>query len=168
MQTMTDMQTEVHEWISQFNPAYYKPLELLASLEEESGEVNKILNCTYGQKKPKSGEILEDLKGEMGDVLFSIICIANSHKIDLDSPSEYVMERNTPLELNAEQIYYKGKLAAAILNSANLYEPLLDYFNSFKALAISLGISLEDAHKATMAKVLERDNGNRFTRIGEK
>ena len=64
---------------------YWKSHEILGQFVEELGEVARILNQTRGQKKPpKKGEPDPDLELEMGDLYFSLICMANSHGIDLN------------------------------------------------------------------------------------
>jgi len=68
-------------------------LSQFAHLAEEVGEVGRILNHMYGSKPKKSTEIQQDLGEELGDVLFIIICLANSHRIDLDEEMEKVMQK---------------------------------------------------------------------------
>lgn len=78
--TFIDSQDLVHEWITERKLGYFKPLEQLARLTEEVGEVARALNHI----KKKQNEEASKLKSELGDVLFSIIGIANSHNINLD------------------------------------------------------------------------------------
>ena len=54
-----------------------------ARLAEEVGEVGRLLNHMYGSKPKKSDETKQELGGEIADVLFTLICLANNHSIYL-------------------------------------------------------------------------------------
>lgn len=79
-----EAQSAVDQWISQYKEGYFSPLTNLARLSEEVGEVAREINHRFGQKTKKPGEADGDLALELGDVLFVVICLANSQKIDLD------------------------------------------------------------------------------------
>ena len=79
-----EAQAAVDQWISQYKEGYFSPLTNLARLSEEVGEVAREINHRFGQKTKKPGEGDGDLALELGDVLFVVICLANSQKIDLD------------------------------------------------------------------------------------
>jgi len=81
---MREMQKETDEWINQLKVGYYKPLEILAQMMEEVGELSRELNNRYGPRVKKSPEDTADIGSEIGDILFAIVCLANSHNIDLD------------------------------------------------------------------------------------
>jgi len=81
---MKDMQKETDEWISQLKVGYYKPLEILAQMIEEVGELARELNNRYGPRVKKSPEDTADIEQELMDVIFSVVCLANSCNIDLD------------------------------------------------------------------------------------
>ena len=51
---------------------------------EEVGELSRELNNLYGTKKKKSSEAKKELADELIDVIFTIICIANDEKINLE------------------------------------------------------------------------------------
>jgi len=42
------------------------------------------MNYMYGDKKKKDGEHLKELQEELGDLLFTIICMANNQHLSLD------------------------------------------------------------------------------------
>ena len=63
---------------------YWSPLSILARLMEETGEFARLVNHLYGDKKKKETEVAQDLEEEIGDIIFTLICFANSKKIDLD------------------------------------------------------------------------------------
>ncbi|MFA6022592.1 MAG: MazG nucleotide pyrophosphohydrolase domain-containing protein [Candidatus Pacearchaeota archaeon] len=81
--TLDDIQKDVDNWTGQFTPQYWPVFEQFARLAEETGEVGRELNHLYGTKKKKSDEDKKDLGQELVDVIFTIACIANSQKIDL-------------------------------------------------------------------------------------
>lgn len=81
--TLQEAQQMVDQWISQFEEGYWSPLSNLARLIEEVGEFSRELNHRYGEKTKKPDEQTRDLVLEMGDILWVIICLANSLDIDL-------------------------------------------------------------------------------------
>jgi len=90
---MKKYQKEVDDWISQYKLGYFKPLEILARLTEEVGEVARELSHMFGPKKKKPTEEKGDLEMELGDVIYTVICLANSLDIDLDRAFERVMKK---------------------------------------------------------------------------
>lgn len=86
-------QKEVDKWISQYKLGYFKPLEMLAALTEEVGEVARELNHTFGPKRKKSSEASGHLDEELADIMYAVICIANSQKIDLDKSWKKLMKK---------------------------------------------------------------------------
>ena len=65
---------------------------MLASVTEEIGELAREINDFEGYKKKR----LQDdtsLELELGDLLFSIVCIANYYKIDLEQAFQKVMSK---------------------------------------------------------------------------
>lgn len=91
--TMKDMQKEVDAYISQFKEGYFSPLAMLARLTEEMGELAREINHYYGEKPKKSTEKERTVEEELGDVLFVMICMANSLNIDLETAHNIVMEK---------------------------------------------------------------------------
>lgn len=91
--SLKEIQKRVDEWINQYKIGYFQPLEILARLTEESGEVARELNHLYGPKKKKSTEDKADLEEELGDILFTITCLANSENLDLDRAFDKVMDK---------------------------------------------------------------------------
>jgi NTP pyrophosphatase (non-canonical NTP hydrolase) len=79
-----DYQAAVDEWVQTLKVPYWSPLSQLARLTEEVGELARVYNHKYGEKIKKPTESSDDLEGELGDILFDIICMANSEGIDLD------------------------------------------------------------------------------------
>lgn len=82
--TLEEIQKETDTWASQFEKPYFSPLSMVATMTEECGEVARVMNHLYGDKKIKNSEELKDLGDELADLLFSIVCIANDSKISLE------------------------------------------------------------------------------------
>ena len=98
--SIIDMQKEADEWISQLKVGYYKPLEILAQIVEEVGELSRELNNRYGPRIKKSPEDTADVSSEMADIIFSIVCLANSHNINLDKAWRKHMDKLTTRDKN--------------------------------------------------------------------
>ncbi len=91
--TMKDMQKEVDAYIGQFKEGYFSPLAMMARLTEEMGELAREVNHYYGEKPKKTTETERNIEEELGDVLFVMICMANSLNIDLETAHNIVMEK---------------------------------------------------------------------------
>lgn len=91
--TMKQMQREVDEYISQFKEGYFSPLAMLARLTEELGELAREVNHYYGEKPKKATEQEKTVEEELGDLLFVLICFANSLGIDLQAAHDRVMDK---------------------------------------------------------------------------
>jgi NTP pyrophosphatase (non-canonical NTP hydrolase) len=94
------IQKQVDDYIAQFEEGYFPPLEMLARLTEELGEVARALSHHAGFKKPKSGEAPGDVADELCDLLFVAVCLANSMKIDLDAAFDATMNKYSVRDAN--------------------------------------------------------------------
>jgi NTP pyrophosphatase (non-canonical NTP hydrolase) len=86
--SLAQYQKQVDEMLQHYEKPYWHPLSQLARMIEEVGEVSRILNHQFGDKPPKPGESTEELSEELADVLYTVICLANSQGIKLDEPLE--------------------------------------------------------------------------------
>ncbi|MDQ0218969.1 nucleotide pyrophosphohydrolase [Peribacillus cavernae] len=91
--TLAELQAEVDEYISQFKEGYFSPLAMLARLSEELGELAREVNHFYGEKPKKSIEKENTVEAELADMLFVIVCFANSLDIDLQTAHDAVMNK---------------------------------------------------------------------------
>mgnify|MGYP001032779370 FL=1 len=98
--TLADMQREVDAYISQFKEGYFSPLAMLARLTEEAGELAREVNHFYGEKPKKASEPDNSIEMELGDLLFIIICFANSLNIDLTEAHDKVMRKFATRDAN--------------------------------------------------------------------
>lgn len=122
---LKDVQKEVDKWAQQFKVPYWKPLEILARLTEETGELARELNHRFGPKQKKSSELdagktcvqlgdVKDVEDEIGDVIFTVACLANSLNIDLEKCFSKAMGKcygrdNDRYEKAAKTSAYKAK-----------------------------------------------------------
>jgi len=91
--SIKELQQEVDAYISQFKEGYFSPLAMTARLTEELGELAREVNHYYGEKPKKTSEVEKTIEEELGDLLFVLICFANSLNIDLEKSHDGVMEK---------------------------------------------------------------------------
>lgn len=92
---LREAQQRVDQWISQYKEGYFPPLTNLARLSEEVGELAREINHRFGEKTKKKDEADGDLALELADILFVVICLANSQRIDLDEAFDRMMAKVT-------------------------------------------------------------------------
>ncbi|MFA5987462.1 MAG: nucleotide pyrophosphohydrolase [Candidatus Paceibacterota bacterium] len=81
---MKSHQKELDKWFKKNGWEYWPPLSILARLFEECGEFARLVNHIYGSKKKREDEAKQNMEEEIGDVIYTLICFANSNGIDLD------------------------------------------------------------------------------------
>jgi NTP pyrophosphatase (non-canonical NTP hydrolase) len=91
--TMREFQRKVDAWIQAVGGGYWTPHENLARISEEVGELARLLNHLYGPKPKKASEAEQELGEELADILFAVICMANSQDIDLGASLQQVIEK---------------------------------------------------------------------------
>jgi NTP pyrophosphatase (non-canonical NTP hydrolase) len=89
---LREAQQVVDEWIAK-NGGYWPPLAQMARLTEEIGELAREVNHRHGPKKKKASEGEADLGLELADVLFLVVCMANSEGVDLETAFAKTMEK---------------------------------------------------------------------------
>ncbi len=92
---LREAQQRVDQWISQYKEGYFPPLTNLARLSEEVGELAREINHRFGFKTKKKEEAEGSVALELADILFVVICLANSQGIDLDQAFDQVMAKVT-------------------------------------------------------------------------
>ncbi|MBI4134537.1 MAG: nucleotide pyrophosphohydrolase [Candidatus Sungbacteria bacterium] len=90
---MNKFQKQVDEWARQFTVPYWQPLEVLARLAEEVGELARELNHRFGPKKKKATEDVKEIEDEVGDIQFTLSCLCNSLGIDLDESFQKAIDK---------------------------------------------------------------------------
>ncbi|MGE5540789.1 MAG: MazG nucleotide pyrophosphohydrolase domain-containing protein [Bacillota bacterium] len=92
---MKEYQKEVDAWFKQQGWEYWEPLAITARLFEEGGEFARLVNHVYGPKKKKLDEKKQDMAEEIGDIIYTLICFANAHDIDLDEAIRLSLDKVT-------------------------------------------------------------------------
>ncbi|WIG59553.1 MAG: hypothetical protein OJF49_002300 [Ktedonobacterales bacterium] len=64
---------------------YWPPLANLARLFEECGELARAVNQAHGPKRIKASETLAAAHEELGDVLYTVLVLANSLGVDAET-----------------------------------------------------------------------------------
>ena len=93
--SLREAQQTVDRWIGQYKEGYFPPLTNLARLTEEVGELAREVNHRFGEKTKKVEEPEGSIAMELADVLFVVICLANSQGIDLDDAFAEMMRKVT-------------------------------------------------------------------------
>lgn len=94
--SLSALQKQIDDILQGYEKPYWEPLSNVARLVEEAGEVARIINHQYGDKpkKPKKpNEADDDLEDELADVLWTVICLANSEGIDLDKGMQRAIDK---------------------------------------------------------------------------
>ncbi len=99
--TLKEYQEEIdHIVIVEQRSGYWAPLSILARITEEVGEVARLLNHLYGSKPKKDTEEKQELDEEIADVMYGLICLANSEQIDLDHAMQKVLNKSRTRDID--------------------------------------------------------------------
>jgi NTP pyrophosphatase (non-canonical NTP hydrolase) len=91
--TIQRFQADIDAWIQAVGGGYWSPHANLARIAEEVGELARLINHAYGPKRKKPAEATQELGEELADILFAVICLANSQGIDLAASLQGVIEK---------------------------------------------------------------------------
>lgn len=98
--TFENAQKQVDAWINTTGVRYFNELTNLGILQEETGELARLIVRIYGEQsfkeneKPASAGIEKNmLADEIADVLWVLICLANQTGIDLEDAFTKNMEK---------------------------------------------------------------------------
>lgn len=91
--TLNRFQADVDAWVQAVGGGYWSPHANLARIAEEVGELARLINHLYGPKPKKANEAAQELGEELADILFAIICLANSAGIDLADSLQQVLNK---------------------------------------------------------------------------
>ena len=80
-----NLQIKVDNWIKSHGVRYFNELTNMAQLTEEVGEVARIISRQYREQSFKDSDKQVDLAGELSDVLFVLLCLANQTGVDLQT-----------------------------------------------------------------------------------
>lgn len=107
--TVEEAQQVVDNWVKTVGVRYFSELTQLAQLVEEVGEVARIISRTYGEQSFKKTDNRENLADELADVLFVLICLANSTGVDLSEAFRKNIEKKTKRDVNRHRSNLKLK-----------------------------------------------------------
>ncbi len=93
--SLNEAQKLVDDWIKTIGVRYFSELTNLAILMEEVGEFSRLMARTYGEQSFKKSDKLNSISGEMGDILFVLICLANQMGISLEEALRQTIKKNT-------------------------------------------------------------------------
>ena len=93
--TISELQSEVDNWIKTIGVRYFSELTNLAILTEEVGELARIMARKYGDQSFKENEANLDMADEMADVLWVLICLANQTGVNLTEAIEKNIQKKT-------------------------------------------------------------------------
>ena len=97
--TIKQAQQTVDEWIKTIGVRYFNELTNTAVLMEEVGEMSRLMARIYGEQSFKTEAqattAKDDLAGEMADVLFVLICLANQTGVDLTEALQKSLDKKT-------------------------------------------------------------------------
>lgn len=93
--TISELQSEVDNWIKTIGVRYFSELTNLAILTEEVGELARIIARKYGDQSFKGNEANQDMADEMADVLWVLICLANQTGVNLTEAIEKNIQKKT-------------------------------------------------------------------------
>ncbi|HMG15944.1 MAG TPA: nucleotide pyrophosphohydrolase [Saprospiraceae bacterium] len=92
-------QKTIDQWIKTIGVRYYNELTNMAILTEEIGEVARLIARIYGEQSFKTEKeaknAQEDLKDELADVLFVLLCIANQTGVDMSAALVQNLKKKT-------------------------------------------------------------------------
>ena len=91
--TLKEFQADVDDWIQAVGGGYWSPHANLARIAEEVGELARLINHLYGPKPKKASEASQELGEELADIIYAIICLANSEGIDLETSLSQVIAK---------------------------------------------------------------------------
>ncbi len=89
--TIQELQKKIKEFCKVHNlesPPEYRILDIISELGEVSKEMLKMTD--YGRKP---AQFREEMKSELGDLLYSLVAIANSLNVDLDEAIKIVLAK---------------------------------------------------------------------------
>lgn len=91
--TIKEAQHLVDTWIKQKGVRYFDELTNLGILMEETGELARIMVRQFGEQSFKDSDKDHDLKDELADVLWVLLCIANQTGTDLTDALKQNLEK---------------------------------------------------------------------------
>ena len=86
-------QRRIHRWASKLKTPYWGPHEIMTRLSEEVGELAREVSHKFGPKKKKLSEKDSSMEEEIGDIIFTVLCLCNREGIDMDDTFNISMSK---------------------------------------------------------------------------
>ncbi len=97
--TLQQIQKIVDDWVNTHGVRYFSELTNTAILNEEVGEVSRLMARIYGDQSFKNPTDTDHahlwLEEELADVLFVLVCIANQTGINLTEAFSKTLDKKT-------------------------------------------------------------------------
>jgi NTP pyrophosphatase (non-canonical NTP hydrolase) len=90
---MDSLQKRIDDYYKNKGWEYWNQHQILARLTEEVGELAREINHQYGPKKKKSDELDNSIQAEVGDILYTLACLANQEGISLEVAFKQSIEK---------------------------------------------------------------------------
>lgn len=87
-----DLQKKIDDFISGHG-GYWPPLSMLGAIMEELGELAREINHIEGYKPKKKKKDPSMIGEEIADLIFALICLANTYEINLNEEIEKIFEK---------------------------------------------------------------------------
>ncbi|EKD24217.1 MAG: pyrophosphatase [uncultured bacterium] len=143
---------------------YWSPLSIGGRLIEEKGELAREVNHCYGDKKKRTDEAVGSIELEIGDVAYTLFCLANSMNYVICASgvrtSGYGNDRNDPMSLLNRLDGHAGKLNHSLDEEhtrATICSRISITMKVLRELAESMGVNFEDAISKSITKSFSRD-----------
>ena len=102
--TIKDLQGKVDEWIKKIGVRYFDEKTNALLLGEEVGELFRLIARKYGEQSFKANkdfeQVDENIKDELADIMFVLICLANQMEIDMESAIRDNLKKKTTRDQN--------------------------------------------------------------------
>ena len=93
--TISQLQTDVDQWIKTIGVKYFSELTNMTILTEEVGELARIMARKYGDQSFKVNESDANLADEMADIIWVLVCLANQTGVDLTKAIQENIEKKS-------------------------------------------------------------------------
>lgn len=178
----------IDKWINQFPEGYWPFHIMVLQLVEELGELAKEINHEYGMKKKKKEEKKGSLEQELGDVFFTLLCMANTFQLGPLVYSEYCPSIEWHIDQPPEKSYaYSTEKVSELIHIGTGLEKYMErnestpdkkqiekfqkvlhaVLNHWYRVAWDLNLSPTSALEKVMSIRYDRDN-DRFKRSDKK
>jgi NTP pyrophosphatase (non-canonical NTP hydrolase) len=157
---LTKYRKQIDQWFQKKDWSYWPPPIIMLRLGEEIGEVDRAINHIYGNKKKRDDEEKQNLAEEIGDVVYSLCCLANCEKSDLSKIERVVTDVEDPIKVTNKLSVQSGKLVEMVINGSSsraLTLKIADMIALLMELAQATEVDFDAGIQAALDKSKKRD-----------